>query len=121
MDAFIFLKNSQVGLGVLFKVLLGCFWEALGLTLATLGGLGCTLRALFGALRHLELLRVDSEATLGTLGREFGCLLGKLSSLKRASRSLAKTGFFVSSKSMAGAAFSLLLRKFRILDVLKTY
>jgi hypothetical protein len=40
MDAFIFLKNSQVGLGVLFRVLLGCFWEALGLTLATLGGLG---------------------------------------------------------------------------------
>ncbi len=49
MDAFIFLRIPEVGLGVLSRVLLGCFWEALGVTLATLGGLGRTLRALFGA------------------------------------------------------------------------
>ena len=75
MDAFLFLRIPKVGLGVFFRVLEEWFWEALGVTLATLGGLGRTLRALFGALRHLESLRVDSEATLGSLGREFGCLL----------------------------------------------
>ena len=40
MDAFIFLRIPKVGLGVLFWVLLGCVWDALGVTLATLGGLG---------------------------------------------------------------------------------
>ena len=39
---------------------------------------------------------------------------------KRASRSLAKTGLFGGSKSVAGAVFSSLSRKDRILDVLKT-
>ena len=39
---------------------------------------------------------------------------------KHASRSLAKTGFFGGSKSVAGAVFSLLLRKNSILDVFKT-
>jgi hypothetical protein len=47
-------------------------------------------------------------------------VFGKLSSFQRASRSLAKTGFSGGSKSMAGAAFSSLLMKIRIIDVLKT-
>ena len=47
MHAFIFLRIPKVGLGVLFWVLLGCFWDALGVTLATLGGLGRILGAPF--------------------------------------------------------------------------
>ena len=47
MDALIFLRIPKVGLGVLFSLLLGCFWEALGVTLATLGGLGRTPGAPF--------------------------------------------------------------------------
>ena len=47
----------------------------------------------------------------------FGCNFFKL---KRASRSLAKTGFSAGSKSMAGAVFSSLLRKIGFPDVLKT-
>jgi hypothetical protein len=40
VETFIFLKVSRDGLGLFFWVLLGCFWDALGVTLATLGGLG---------------------------------------------------------------------------------
>ena len=41
-------------------------------------------------------------------------ILGKLPSFKRASRSLAKTGFFEGSKSMAGAVFWRHLGEIRI-------
>ena len=47
-----------------------------------------------------------------TLG-VFGEILVKVSLLKRASRSHAKTGFFGGSKSMAGAVFSYLLREIK--------
>ena len=45
MDAFPFLRILKVGLGLLFRVLWGCFGEALGVTLAPLGGLVRTLVA----------------------------------------------------------------------------
>ena len=55
----------------------------------------------------------------GTLG-VFGEILVKVSSLKRASRSHAKTGFSGGSKHCAGAVFSVLLGEIRISNVPKT-
>ena len=83
----------------------------------TLGDLGDTLGA--------------GRVTLGSFGspwHHFGSLEGHFSEhsraflkkKKRASRSIAKTGLFRGSKSVAGAVFSSLSRKDRILDVLKT-
>ena len=58
---------------------------------------------------------------LGRISREsVETVLGKLSFLKRASRSHAKTGFSGGSKSMAGAVFSTLFTKIRISNVPKT-
>ena len=53
-------------------------------------------------------LRIFFQNAPGILGETlgvFGEILGKVSLLKRASRSHAKTGFFDGSKSMAGAVF----------------
>jgi hypothetical protein len=47
MDACLLLRILKVGLGVLFRGLLGSFWEALGVTLAPLGGLVRSLVAPF--------------------------------------------------------------------------
>ena len=71
----------------------------------------------------LEKLRIFLQNASGILGGTlgvFGEILVKVSLLKRASRSHAKTGFFGGSKSMAGAVFSLLFTKIRISNVPKT-
>ena len=68
-------------------------------------------------------LRIFLQNASGILGETlgvFGEILVKVSLLKRASRSHAKTGFFGGSKSMAGAVFSSLFIKIRISNVLKT-
>ena len=84
MDAFLFLRILKVGLGVLFRVLLGCFWEALGLTLATLGGLGRIPGAPFYENSWTLVARRENlvRASLcGALCQLQGSFLGTLGSL----------------------------------------
>ena len=68
-------------------------------------------------------LRIFLQNASGILGETlgvFGEILVKVSLLKRASRSNAKTGFFGGSKSMVFIMFSLLFTKSRPSNVPKT-
>ena len=84
MDAFLFLRILQVGLGGVFTVLLGCFWEALRVTLAPLGGLVRSLVAPFyenyGTLvaRRKQSVRQSLCGALCYLLRSFLGTLGSL-------------------------------------------
>ena len=71
-------------------------------------------------LGKLEIFFQNAFGILGESLGAFGEILGKVSLLKRASRSHAKTGFLGGSKSMVFTMVSSFFTKIRISNVPKT-